>query len=100
MPTPTQRSPQLETVLGRGRHNPEVGIIEIAHSIIALPATKSTADRWLRILVGRNATTVAHDIDGRGWPRELASDDGKRIRHWHCFLIENLVAAKAALVAA
>jgi hypothetical protein len=42
---------------------------------------------------------VAYDTDGEGWPRGLQSDDGKRTRDWHQFLIENLVAGKAALCA-
>src|SRR5258708_7876571 len=38
---------------------------------------------------------VAYDTDGHGWPRGLVSDDGKRTRDWHQFLIENLVASRA-----
>ena len=40
---------------------------------------------------------VAYDTDGEGWPRGLVSDDDKRTRDWHQFLIENLLAGKAAL---
>jgi hypothetical protein len=40
---------------------------------------------------------VAYDTDGHGWPRGLQSDDGKRTRDWHQFLLENLVAGKRAL---
>jgi hypothetical protein len=40
---------------------------------------------------------VDYDTDGHGWPRELQSDDGKRTRDWHQFLLENLVAGKVAL---
>jgi hypothetical protein len=32
----------------------------------------------------------AADVDGVGWPDQLQSDDGKRARSWHHFLIENL----------
>jgi hypothetical protein len=38
-----------------------------------------------------------HNTDGYAWPRELVSDDGKRTRDWHHFLLENLVAALASL---
>lgn len=31
------------------------------------------------------------DVDGEGWPRELRSDGGSKIRPWHYFLIANLV---------
>jgi hypothetical protein len=52
-------------------------------------------------LVSIKATTLAGlaallqyaieaDIDGEGWPRDLQSDDGKRTRSWHYFLVENL----------
>jgi hypothetical protein len=37
---------------------------------------------------------IAYDTDGEGWPRGLQSDDGKRTRDWHQFLIENLVASR------
>jgi hypothetical protein len=40
---------------------------------------------------------IAYDTDGSGWPRGLQSDDGKRTRDWHQFLLENLSAGKAAL---
>jgi hypothetical protein len=43
---------------------------------------------------------VAYDTDGEGWPRNLerVTDEGKRTtRDWQQFLIENLVASKAAL---
>jgi hypothetical protein len=40
---------------------------------------------------------IAYDTDGEGWPRGLRSDDGKRTRDWHQFLLENLIAAKATL---
>jgi len=44
---------------------------------------------------------VAYDTDGHGWPSGvgLIDDDGKRIRDWHQFLLENLVASKTALIA-
>jgi hypothetical protein len=33
---------------------------------------------------------ISADHDGELWPTELQSDDGKRTRSWHHFLIENL----------
>jgi hypothetical protein len=33
---------------------------------------------------------ISADHDGETWPRELLSDDGKTIRSWHHFLIQNL----------
>jgi len=36
---------------------------------------------------------VDYDTDGEGWPRGLESDDGKRVRDWEVFLIENLAKA-------
>jgi hypothetical protein len=34
--------------------------------------------------------TISADRDGELWPTGLQSDDGKRTRSWHHFLIENL----------
>jgi hypothetical protein len=42
----------------------------------------------------------AADIDGEAWPRDLQSDDGKKVRSWHFFLIENVTAALTDLVSA
>jgi hypothetical protein len=36
---------------------------------------------------------LASDIDGEGWPSALQSDDGKKIRSWHYFLLECLSVA-------
>jgi hypothetical protein len=33
---------------------------------------------------------ISADTDGETWPRELLSDDGKTIRSWHHFVIQNL----------
>jgi hypothetical protein len=33
---------------------------------------------------------IAADRDGETWPPELLSDDGKTVRSWHHFLIQNL----------
>jgi hypothetical protein len=41
---------------------------------------------------------LAYDTDGAGWPTELKSDDGQRIRSWHWFLLESLLASKAVLM--
>ena len=44
---------------------------------------------------------LSHDKDGEAWPVDLVSDsdDGKRTRAWHYFLIESLLAARSVLVA-
>ena len=40
----------------------------------------------------------AADKDGEAWPRELASDDGTKIRSWHYFLIEVIAETLPGLV--
>jgi hypothetical protein len=52
-------------------------------------------------LVGLTALlqhAVVADPDGETWPRGLISDDGKRTRSWHHFLIENVAAVLPELV--
>ena len=36
---------------------------------------------------------LVYDTDGKGWPRDLCSDDGKRRRPWQTFLLENITDA-------
>jgi hypothetical protein len=43
---------------------------------------------------------IVYDTDGYAWPSSLQSDEGERTPNWHQFRLENLVASKAALVAA
>jgi hypothetical protein len=40
---------------------------------------------------------VAADIDGETWPTDLLSDDGKKRRSWHHFLIESVAETLAEL---
>jgi len=42
----------------------------------------------------------AADTDGETWPRDLQSDDGKKVRSWHYFLIESLAEVLPGMVSA
>jgi hypothetical protein len=74
---------------------------EDAHTYDAVTSAFDAETDAACALVAIRATTAAGlvaflryvteaDTDGMGWPDQLQSDDGKLVRSWHYFLVENL----------
>jgi|ERR1700678_2196032 len=67
-------------------------VVDLAHdaetdaacTLVSIKATTSAG------LVALLRYAIEADTDGMGWPDRLESDDGKLVRSWQYFLIENL----------
>jgi hypothetical protein len=57
---------------------------DAACALVAIRATTAAG------LVAFLRYVTEADTDGMGWPDQLQSDDGKLVRSWHYFLVENL----------
>jgi hypothetical protein len=57
---------------------------DAACTILSIKATTAAG------LVALLRYAIEADTDGMGWPDQLQSDDGKLVRSWHYFLVENL----------
>lgn len=80
LPDERQRGDEIETLVVQA-HDAEV---DVACTLVnILPTTMAGVMALLRYAVDA-------DVDGEGWPRGLASDDGSKIRDWQYFLIANL----------
>jgi hypothetical protein len=57
---------------------------DAACTLVSIKATTAAG------LVALLRYAIEADTDGMGWPDRLESDDGKLVRSWHYFLVENL----------
>jgi hypothetical protein len=64
--------------------------IDAACAILSIRATTAAG------LVALLRYVTEADTDGMGWPDQLQSEDGKLVRSWHYFLVENLAESSPA----